>query len=157
MVRHGKRQTRDDDVGQGFARHIDALPETVGSEEHGIHVRLEFLEHQRARRAGALDETFQPQLVEERLHQLAHVAHQFKVGEQHEGFAVGHFHEVFDPMNERVAIAGVARVGHFVGDEQFHLSLVIEWRADLKERGFFRADAMGKVIHARLRTPQCGL
>ena len=34
MVRHGKGQARDDDVGKRFARHIHPLPETVRPEQH---------------------------------------------------------------------------------------------------------------------------
>ncbi len=38
MVRHGKGQARDDDVGKRFARHIHPLPKAVGAEEDGIDV-----------------------------------------------------------------------------------------------------------------------
>jgi hypothetical protein len=49
-----------------------------------------------------------------------------------------------DPMDQRVAITGLARVGHFFGDEQFHLPRVIERRADLQHRGGFAADAFSE-------------
>jgi hypothetical protein len=64
MIRHGKRQARDDDIAQRVARHIHALPEAVRAEQHRIGVALELIEHDAARRAGALDVTFHAGPVE---------------------------------------------------------------------------------------------
>jgi len=51
-----------------------------------------------------------------------------------------------NPVFERIGVTGFARVGHFAGDEQFHLPLVIERRADLELGGGFRADAADEVF-----------
>ena len=72
------------------------------------------------------------QLVEERLHPLADFLHQLVIGEQHERFAVRLLDEMLDPMDQRVGVAVLARVGHFLDGEQLHLPLVIERRADLQ-------------------------
>ena len=94
---------------------------------------------------GALHEARDAQFVEKRLHPLAELLHELVIGEQHERLAVGLLHEMADPMFERVGVTGFARVGHFFGDEQFHLPLVIERRADLELRGGFRADALDEI------------
>ena len=150
MVRHGERQPRDDDVGQRLARHIHALPETVRAEQHRVHVVLEFFQHRRARRAGALHETCDAQLVEKRLHRArATSCISLKLVNSTNALPCVIVDEMLDPMNQRVAITGLARVGHFFGDEQFHLPLVIERRADLQLRRGFRADALDEIIQRR--------
>ena len=149
MVRHGEGQPRDDHVRQRLARHIHALPKTVGAEEHGVQIVLEFFEHEGAWRAGALHETSDAHFVEERLHPFAHFLHQPGVGEQHESRAVSDFHEVLDPIHERVAKAVLARVGHLADHEELHLPLIIEGRADLEHGGRFGADAFGEVKQGR--------
>ena len=40
MIGHGERQLGDDHGLQRVARHVDALPEAVGAEEHRARVRL---------------------------------------------------------------------------------------------------------------------
>ena len=90
MIRHGERQSRDNHVRKRFARNIHALPKTVGAEQNRIHVGFKFFQHERARRAGSLHKTFEPQLVEERLHSLRDLLHQLEIREQHERFAVRH-------------------------------------------------------------------
>src|ERR1035441_4923602 len=126
MVGHSERQTGDNHVGQGLPRHIDALPEAVGAEQHGVHVVLELLQHQGPGSACALHETRDADLVEEWLHQLGDFLHQLEVGEEHEGFAVRQLHEVLDPVGQSVAIALGARVGHLADHVELHLPRVIE-------------------------------
>ena len=86
--------------------------------------------------------------------------HELEVGEQDEGLAVGELDEMLDPVDERVAIAFGARVGHLADDVELHLALVIEGRADLQQRGRLGADAMGEVVQAGVlacRAPCCVL
>src|ERR1035437_1935710 len=98
MVGHGEREPRDDDVAQGLARHVHALPETVRAEQHRIYVFLEFFEHRRAWRAFALHKTRDPKFIEKRLYSLAEFLHELVIREQHEGLAVGLLHEMCNPM-----------------------------------------------------------
>ena len=94
MIRHGKRQPRDDDILQRVARHIDALPKAVRAEQHRVLVALEPLEHRRARHTGALHQTVPAVTGEEALEFLRHLAHQFEVGEQHKGAAFAQLDKV---------------------------------------------------------------
>ncbi len=98
-----------------------------------------------------MHEALDAQFVEKRLHLLAHFEHELEIGEEDEGLAVGHADEMFDPMDEAGLVAGVARVGHFAGDEDLHLPLVIEGRAGLDEFGLLAADLAGEVVQGRRR------
>jgi hypothetical protein len=37
---------------------------------------------------------------------LAHFQHELEIGEEHEGLAVGHAHEMFDPMDQAGLVGG---------------------------------------------------
>ena len=51
----------------------------------------------------------------------------------------------------RVGVTSLARVGHFFGDEQFHLPLVIKRRADLQKCRRLAADSFRKIVQRRRR------
>ena len=50
-----------------------------------------------------------------------------------------------DPCSQRLLVAGVARVGHFLHDEHFHLLLKIERAPDLQRLDFVRADPSPEI------------
>ena len=93
-----------------------------------------------------MHKTLDAELVEKRLHLPADFLHQLEVGEQDERFAVGQFHKVFDPVNQRVRVTGLARVGHFVRDKYFHLLLVIERRTHLQRDRPLGANALDEIL-----------
>ena len=126
MIRHGKRQAREDHITERFARHINALPKAVQTEQHGVRIVLEFLQHRGARRAGALHQCTNAEVVKHRLQFGGHIAHEFAVGEQHKRLAVGHAHKMPDPMHQSVAVFVIARIRHAAGHIEFHLLLVIK-------------------------------
>ena len=84
-------------------------------------------------------------------HARAEFLHEPVAGEQHKRLAVGLPHEVLDPMFERIGVSGRARVGHFLRDENLHLALVIEGRADLELRGRLGADSLHEIFQRRSR------
>jgi hypothetical protein len=98
MIGDGEGEAGDDDVGEGFAGDIDALPEAVGAEEDAIDVFLEALEHDGAGNAFSLDVTFEAELVEEGFHALGEFVHEARIGEEDECFAVSLADEMGDPM-----------------------------------------------------------
>jgi hypothetical protein len=53
--------------------------------------------------------------------------------------------EVRDPMLELLRVTGVARVRHFLHDENLHLLLKIERAPELQWFGFSRADPFAEV------------
>src|SRR4051812_986509 len=126
MIGHGKWQASDHDIGECLARNVDSLPKTVCAEEHGVDVILKLLEHRRPRCASALDNAAQAEFFEKRFHHLRYLKHQLEIGEENKGLAVSHLDKMFDPMNEGIAITGLAWVGHLRHDKNLHLLLVIE-------------------------------
>ena len=50
-----------------------------------------------------------------------------------------------DPVFERFLITRVARIGHFLHDEQLHLFAKIEWTAKQHWLGLIRADAPPEI------------
>ena len=74
-------------------------------------------------------------------------------GEKDKGATVCLFDKMRDPMLERFLVTGVARVGHFLNDEYFHLRAKIERTAQQYRLGFVCADALPKI--SEVGTPDC--
>ncbi len=145
MIRHGKRQARDDDVGERLPGDIDAAPETVGAEEDVAPLFLELLHEPVPRDALPLDEKVPPLALEELLHPRGKRLHRPVGGEKDESAPLAHLHVLADPFGERLFVAGVARVGHLAGNVELHLPGVVKRAADLLGLGVFRADPPPEV------------
>ena len=52
-------------------------------------------------------------------------------------------------MNQVRLIRGIARIGHFGRHEDFHLPLVVKWRAGLNEIRLFPTHLPGKIKQRR--------
>src|SRR5207237_10658190 len=63
--------------------------------------------------------------------------------------------EKFIPMRQRFFITCLSRIRHFADDKHFHLLMEIEWTAELKRLGFFRAHAIAKIGQVFSSHPEC--
>ena len=61
-----------------------------------------------------------------------------------------------NPMFERFLITSVARIGHLLDHEHFHLLLKIEGAAELQRLGFCCADTRAKIGELRPTHGQSG-
>ena len=145
MVRHSEWQASDDHIRKRFAWNIDAAPETVGAEKHAARCGSELFEQFAARRAAALHEQVHFLRYEKFLHLTSHLLHIAIAREKNKRAPVGFFDKMRDPALQFFLISGVARVGHFLHDEHFHLLLKIERAAELQRLGFGRADALPEI------------
>ena len=145
MIRHAERQLGDDHVLQRLARHVDALPETVGSEQDRAGMGLELLQHLVTRHAFRLAVQGQLLLGQPGRQVARGAAHHFVAGEQDKRSTVRPANIAADHADavafELGALTG--RIRHVRHQDQPHLTPVIE-----------------RAVHtrrARLRQPDPGL
>src|SRR5947208_7187715 len=86
-------------------------------------------------------------------HLIGHLLHAAITREKDKGAAIRLLDKMRDPMLQRFLVTGVARVGHFLNDEYFHLRAKSERTAQQYRLGFVRADALPKI--SEVGTPDC--
>src|SRR5437667_2763809 len=145
MVRHGEPQARDDHVRERFARNIDTAPKTIRTEEHAAWRGFELFEQFAAWRAAPLREEVHFLRHEKFLHLSGQLLQIAIAREQDKGTAVRLLDKMCDPMFQFFLIPDVARVGHFLHDEDFHLLLKVERTPKLQWLGLVRADARPEI------------
>src|SRR5262245_7078402 len=126
MIRHSKRQTRNDHIRERLAGDIDAHTKTVGPKKNAARRGLELIKKFPTRRAAALHQEIEFLLRKEFLHSPGHLLHPAITREKDERAPVGLLDKMRDPMFQRFLILSVARIGHFLHDEHLHLLLEIE-------------------------------
>ena len=89
VVGDGERQLGDDHGLQRVARHVDALPEAVGAQQHRPRILFELVEHLRPRGAVGLAQESQVARDEPGRERGRHPSQHVVAGEEHERAAVG--------------------------------------------------------------------
>src|ERR1700730_5805703 len=145
MIGHREWQSRDDHVRKRFAWNIDTAPKTVRAEKDAARRSFELFEQFSARRAAALDEQIHFLRHEKFLHLAGHLLHVAVARKQNEGATASSCHKQRYPMLKLLLITGVARVRHFLHNEQLHLFLKIKRAAELQGLGLSPADATTKI------------
>src|SRR6266446_6819724 len=145
MVRHGKWKSRDNHIRKRFTWNIDTAPKAIRTEEHAARRGLKLFEQFAAWRAAPLHEKVHFLRQEKFLHLGGHLLHVAIARKKNKGAAVRLLDKMCDPMFQFFLISGVARVGHFLHDEDFHLLLKIERAAKLQRLGLGRANALAEI------------
>ena len=101
MIGHGERQLGDDHIGQRLARHVDALPEAIGSKQHAARIATERVQQLRPvlrlRLGCKVADHARPAIRSA----IGAAPQQIVAGEQHEGVTVGVSNKAFDLIGNR--------------------------------------------------------
>src|ERR1700726_3270211 len=126
MVRHSKWEPGDNYIRERFAWNIDAAPKTVGAEKNTARCGSELFEQFATWRAAPLHEEVHFLRHEKFLHLRGHLLQIAVAREKNKGATVRLLDKMCDPMFQFFLISSIARVRHFLHDEDFHLLLKIE-------------------------------
>src|ERR1700730_3740746 len=145
MVRHSKWEPGDNYIRERFAWNIDAAPKTVGTEKNTARCGSALFEEFSTWRAAPLHEEVHFLRREKFLHLRGHLLQIAVAREKDKRAPLGFFDKMRGPTFQFFLISGVARVGHFLHDEDFHLLLKVERAAKLQRLGVGRADARPEI------------
>ena len=156
LVRHGKRQLRDNHVRQRLPGDVHTLPEAYRPQQHGP-LAGKMLEHCASRQLSALDKHLiilaQAEWFEQFGHHLKHAV----AGEKHEAPAVGFFDVVFHCLSSgRHEIIQVVRVAKAGFDVQACLATVIERAGKQQVPSFLHPQAGADIVEAVLPAARRG-
>src|SRR5436190_17989160 len=98
MVRHGKRQPRDDHIRESLARNIDSHPEAVRPKEHTARCCLELLEQFPTRRASALHKKIEFLSGKKFTDLIGHLLHAAIIRKKDKSASLRFLHKMRDPM-----------------------------------------------------------
>src|ERR1700726_4415875 len=126
MVRHGKRQPGDDHIRKRLTRNIDTAPKAIRPEQDTARRGLKLFEQFAAWRTAPLHKKVHFLRHEKFLHLRGHLLQIAVAREKNKGATVRLLDKMCDPMFQFFLISSIARVRHFLHDEDFHLLLKIE-------------------------------
>ena len=144
MVGHGERQLGDDYGLERVAGHVDALPETIGTEEYGSRVGFELFEQLRALDSIGLAQQAQVARSEPALQAGRHTAKHIVTGEEHECVTIGEARIMLDGFDASLFVGTALSGGwirHVAKRDEFSLLAVIEGAADLDRVALRQTDA----------------
>src|SRR5262249_6724692 len=130
MIRHGKRQTRNDYIRERLAGDIDPHPKAIGTKKNAARRGLELIKKFPPWRPAALHQQIKFVLRKELRHSLGHLLHATVTGKKDESTAVSPLDKMSDPLFERFHIPGIAGIRNFSHDEYSHLLFKIERTAE---------------------------
>ena len=149
---NGERQAIDDDATEGFALHVDSLPEAGGAEEDGVGGGTEFLEESFSR-SGAVEEK---RKIEDGKKALVEGAHLGVAGEEAEGAAAGDSQDTLDGGSGRGDEVRIARIRHGGWEIEECLLAIAEVRGDDELAGLAEVETAADVLEAALNREGCG-